>query len=267
MEKVLFDYKTNKFDRKFYCCTDIHGQYQLWAQIRDFLGEDDILFFLGDAIDRGPDGLKIMKELFEDKRVIYLPGNHEDSFFDLIPYLIKQDNDSTHYELHSEEDFALWIYNGGYDTYQEWKSLSKEDKEYLYKKLKELIEEEPEHYIFQRQDGKMVLLSHAGTSIEKTQTELTRLGCGQKPYLWDRRHYKYPWPEDEKWKDWMIIHGHTPVHLLEKQVEKADPEVLIYDDGHKIDLDLASFSYNKIALYDLDTDEIKYFYQKTDLVP
>lgn len=259
--ELLYEDKIIK-NRKFYCCTDIHGQYQLWAQIRDFLGKDDVLFFLGDAIDRGPDGLKIMKELFEDKRVIYLPGNHEDSFLDMMGYFLKGTPVKEY-----EEDLSLWLYNGGYETWQEWEKLTREEQEWYYLKVKELVTEDPDHYIFQRQDDKIILLSHAGTSIEKTQAELTRLGCGYRPYLWDRRHYKHPWPKQKQWEDWMVIHGHTPVQLLEKQVKDADPEVLIYDGGHKIDLDLASFSYDKIALYDLETNEIKYFYQKTDLVP
>ena len=61
-----------------YCFTDLHGMYNLWAQIRDYCKPDDTLIFLGDACDRGNDGLKIIYELLKDPRVIYLKGNHED---------------------------------------------------------------------------------------------------------------------------------------------------------------------------------------------
>ena len=63
---------------KTYAFTDLHGMYPLWEQIRDFCDESDKLIFLGDACDRGDDGLKIIKELLQDKRVTYIKGNHED---------------------------------------------------------------------------------------------------------------------------------------------------------------------------------------------
>ena len=67
-----------------YAFTDIHGNYNLWLAIKNYCKEDDEIFFLGDAIDRGPDGIKIMQELFKDKRVTYIIGNHEDMFLDYV---------------------------------------------------------------------------------------------------------------------------------------------------------------------------------------
>ena len=67
-----------------YAFTDIHGNYNLWLAIKNYCKEDDEIFFLGDAIDRGPDGIKIMQELFKDKRVTYIIGNHEDMLLDYV---------------------------------------------------------------------------------------------------------------------------------------------------------------------------------------
>ena len=63
---------------KVYACSDLHGMYKLWKQIENYLQEDDRLIFLGDAADRGTDGIQIMVELLADPRVTYLKGNHED---------------------------------------------------------------------------------------------------------------------------------------------------------------------------------------------
>ena len=49
--------------------TDLHGNYDLWAQIKEFLQEDDTLIFLGDAMDRGSRGFEIFMELLNDERV------------------------------------------------------------------------------------------------------------------------------------------------------------------------------------------------------
>ena len=51
--------------------TDLHGNYDLWAQIKEFLQEDDTLIFLGDAVDRGSRGFEIFMELLNDERVCY----------------------------------------------------------------------------------------------------------------------------------------------------------------------------------------------------
>ena len=57
-----------------FALSDLHGQWGLWQQIKQFLNQDDKLYFLGDAIDRGPKGYEIMKELLCDSRVTYIMG-------------------------------------------------------------------------------------------------------------------------------------------------------------------------------------------------
>ena len=87
-----------------YAFTDLHGQYELWKQIKEFCQPDDKLYFLGDAADRGIDGVRIMVELLADPRVIYLKGNHEyfiENFFF---------NNST------QEALEIWAKNGGEPT-------------------------------------------------------------------------------------------------------------------------------------------------------
>ena len=46
-----------------WCFSDIHGQRELFDQVMAEIGSDDTVYFLGDAIDRGPDGWNILKEL------------------------------------------------------------------------------------------------------------------------------------------------------------------------------------------------------------
>ena len=46
---------------KHYCFTDVHGNYNLWRQIHDYCDATDTIYFLGDAADRGEDGLQIIQ--------------------------------------------------------------------------------------------------------------------------------------------------------------------------------------------------------------
>ena len=48
-----------------YCAADWHGNYWVWEKVKEILKPDDILCFLGDAADRGPDGWRIIKELIK----------------------------------------------------------------------------------------------------------------------------------------------------------------------------------------------------------
>lgn len=43
-----------------YACADLHGQGWAWDAIKSRLAPSDYLYFLGDAVDRGPDGVRIM---------------------------------------------------------------------------------------------------------------------------------------------------------------------------------------------------------------
>ena len=67
-----------------YVTTDLHGNGLLWRKIKEKLNIDDTLYFLGDAIDRGPDGLYIMLNMLNDPRVTYIKGNHEQFAIDFL---------------------------------------------------------------------------------------------------------------------------------------------------------------------------------------
>ena len=234
---------------KTYCFTDIHGNYNLWKQISEYCDETDTIYYLGDAIDRGPDGLKIAVELLKDPRVIYLKGNHEEFMEDELPMMI----DNPWYFP------QLWSQNGGDPTIESVKELSEESKEWLYNKISNL----PIDYTFSNKNNQIIHLTHAGS------TPGFKLGENESYpdyYLWDRDHIYDEWPA--AYENYYEVHGHTPVPYialaLDCDIEVGEDEywnILKYCDNHKIDLDLGTILTNKIALFDLDTLSIeKYFY-------
>ena len=48
-----------------YAFSDIHGNYNLFRQIKNFIKENDVVFCLGDCCDRGLDGIKIIQEILD----------------------------------------------------------------------------------------------------------------------------------------------------------------------------------------------------------
>lgn len=232
---------------RHFACSDLHGMLNLWKQINEYCDETDTIFFLGDAADRGPDGLKLIKTLLTDKRVQYIRGNHEDMLINAF----------------YENDFWLVAYNGGDNTIKDFQKLSDDDQLFLIHRLEIL----PKELKYTNPNGVRIVMNHSGFNPKQYTTPEMK----KDPYIWDREQIIYPWEGDNRT---LIVHGHTPIpFLIQKLNEVAyitnnfynmpkkieDISVVNYCDGHKIDIDLGSFATGKAALLDLDTLEVQYF--------
>lgn len=248
---------------KTYAITDLHGQYDLWEQIKEYCDETDTIFCLGDAIDRGLDGFDIMRELIQDKRVTYLCGNHEEMFqICMSEYLDGR-----------FQNLSWWYSNGGSPTYDAAKNLDYHTIKWYIDKIIKM----PEEAEYTNAKGQVIHLSHAGTSLNYSKLDLHYFEMRHmNPFLWDRKHYMMKWPKDEQYENHYVVHGHTPVvimireflnmnHFHGEQVfnvtaDTKPTEILSYADGHKFCLDLGSFMTNTAALFDLDELRVeKYF--------
>ena len=102
-----------------YIMSDIHGQYDRYMKTLDeiSLGENDKLYILGDAIDRGPGSLDTLLDIMERDHVEMFLGNHEHM---MLTYLEGSDRES-------------WFYgvNGGRVTYEQFMSLNKEKRDQI----------------------------------------------------------------------------------------------------------------------------------------
>ena len=142
--------------------TDLHGNYNLWEQIKAFLKEDDTLIFLGDAIDRGDRGFEIFIEMLEDPRVVYLKGNHEDMMYEAF------------HDIGPDRGKILkhWTKkdNGGQKTLDNIKSL---DLDYDTKvEYINTIARLPHYAEYENADGIKFILCHAGYTPGKNWDEI-----------------------------------------------------------------------------------------------
>ncbi len=86
--------ETDPEDSRIYVIGDIHGcPEELSAMLSclkdiEHLSESDLVVFVGDYIDRGPDSKKVVDILLEFKKdnpsAIFLRGNHEDMLIDFL---------------------------------------------------------------------------------------------------------------------------------------------------------------------------------------
>lgn len=233
---------------KTYCLADLHGQYDLYEKIKNFIKPSDIIYFLGDAIDRGPESWKTLKAIYEDPQFIYLKGNHED----MMVRALKEYRKTGRIEGFS---CKIWFNNGGKETFESW---IKEGKDYSWI---EKIENLPYIEETLNKEGKLFILTHAGfTPREKDIIPNT------EDLLWDRDHFLDNWDE-ENFPNTYVVHGHTPWFYVARETDVSNPHIVSYcenrnDKCRKFDIDCGSFFTNVTALFDIDTFKPIYFHNK-----
>ena len=239
--------------------TDLHGNYNLFKQIQNYLGDNDRAICLGDNCDRGPDGIKIIQETLKDSRITYLQGNHEAMLVDAIRK--SQHNGNISFRMFDDADMEILRHNGTIPTLQALQLLPQEERDDLIEKIDRL----PISACTTGKNGCTVFLSHAGCHPPMLQ-EMDRDETKFK-LIWDRKHIAkeaFHYVENNKL---YIVHGHTPVQTLgfyNKQLKSYDKaEIVYYCGGHKIDLDICTPETNKVALFDLSTFEVIYFVDDT----
>ena len=193
-------------------------------KIKSFIKEDDTVICLGDCCDRGPDGIKIMQEILNDSRFIYLMGNHESMLIDAIEKNLLEDKPFDNYDLY------ILKHNGTLPTLEAYQSLSQDEQKTLFQKLVTL----PSLAVHKTKDNKDVFLCHAGANAETIWNENTE----EKTLQWNRKHIA-----TEKWNpnypNTYVIHGHTPVPAMgyyNKEYQKIldNFDALIFESIDKI---------------------------------
>ena len=111
-----------------YCIADIHGCYEAYRRLLDKIGFSggDMLYVLGDVVDRGPAGVELLERIRRSPNMVMLLGNHE--------YMCLQCFDPNA----TEKDHRRWARNGNAPTLAGLASLSETRREELLSFLKAL---------------------------------------------------------------------------------------------------------------------------------
>ncbi|HDR68514.1 MAG TPA: serine/threonine protein phosphatase, partial [Bacteroidaceae bacterium] len=207
--------------RRYFIIGDIHGEIRLLEKLLKEIESDrpDKLVFVGDYIDRGPHSkLVIDKLLSMDIETVCLMGNHEWMLLNAI--------ENTAYGYSPIE---LWYYNGAEATLRSFNSdsifsfHSGLDIKYL-----DFFRSLQMNHILHTGNGVDIIVTHAGISPEiplgdqiamKHYKDLhnyllkNHLDPGDS-FLWVRDQFFNAAPE--RWKNSMVVHGHTPVNKLRR---------------------------------------------------
>jgi len=220
---------------------DIHGYLSPLIKMIKIIdiNDKDLVVFIGDYIDRGPESKDVVQKLIElkflYKNIIFLKGNHEDMLLGSIGYdaVIKE--------------FNTWIYNGGTKTLLSYGLGIMDVEKMIYswsnRERSEMIMDvlPKSHIDFLRSLNSCIetdsyFICHAGVnpyaSIEEGKKNTFDL-------LWMRDHLLV---NDLRWEK-TVVCGHTPLEDV-----RITEKLICVDTG--------LFYFGKLSAIDLLTKKI-----------
>lgn len=230
-----------------YAISDIHGCYDKYRELLkniDF-SSNDTLYVLGDAIDRGPDGFKVLLDMASRPNVVGLMGNHEAMAIRAIPGILRGLLSVN--GIMSEEDAdakELWFYNGGELSLADflWLEDGQAQKAWNYMRSLPLYQEI-------EVGGKSFVLLHGGLNGFVSSRPLS--DYDPREILWCR-----PEPDTIYYSDKYLVLGHTPTQLFYDSAETAPQHPVFYLTDSFIDIDCGCvFPGGRLGCLCLDTME------------
>ena len=222
-----------------YALSDLHGFLELYYQAKDHVKPEDIIYFLGDAGDRGPQPWETIKVVAKDPQIVYIKGNHEDM-------LVKAAKEALDPDGYFSEAQRLLACNGGMDTLYEL--LNEENVWRWINHLNSL----PVNKYYTNANNQKILLCHAGTSLFANDPDSLPTG---RELMWDRLHY---YDNSDLLSSTIVVHGHTYINHLKEDIGLPTGEIveaLRYAEGKKYCIDAGSYRNRKALLLNLDTFE------------
>lgn len=175
----------------YYIIGDIHGHYfklkNLFDELRSHINPDDLVIFLGDYIDRGPDSFEVIEFLVALSGIyqtVFLMGNHEDMF---IKYLKRADYSGNF--IRNGGDYTLKSYH------ENLKAMSLPDSHMKFFNNLKLYYE-----------GSDFIAVHAGLNPDIDNITLQ----ARDDLIWIRGEF---YLADKKWPK-TVIFGHTPTPYI-----------------------------------------------------
>ena len=226
-----------------YVMSDIHGNYEDYKSLLEKVGfsDGDVLYVLGDVIDRGRRSIKILQDMMLRPNVIPLIGNHEYMGLQCLQFLMQDITEDSIASINEETVRGLleWQNVGGQATMDEFHKLNREEKQDIVDYLEEfsLYEEVTV-------GGKQYVLVHAGLcnfSIDRPMEDYQLYELLFKAPEYFRVYYP----------DKYLVTGHLPTCAIS---ENERPYFIFKGNNH-IAIDCGSGCGGQLGMLCLDTGE------------
>jgi serine/threonine protein phosphatase 1 len=224
-----------------YIMSDIHGHFDRYKEFLQYsnLGDNDILYIIGDVLDRGSEAIPLIQDIMQRNNVIMIKGNHEQMLLPILNDLMYQ-NKETQEQIINDEMAIAQI--GQEDTLRDFCKLGSHEQNQIINFISQLpIYEELEV------NGINYILVHGGlpnfSDMPLEYYDENELLFG--PHDFFINHYG---------NDTIIIVGHLPT----KFIDGATPHD-IYHINDTIAIDCGCGFGGKLGVLCLDTSEELYF--------
>lgn len=235
-----------------YVISDIHGhyaQFMAMLQAMDFHSQDT-LYLLGDVVDRGPDGIKILQYAMMQPNIYPILGNHEYMALSTLSWLV---NDEITDEFIAKLDvdrlagLSEWYAVGGDTTIAEFRRLDAEQRQNLLEYLGEFA-----LYANIMVNGREFVLTHAGLANFAPSRPLADYRLDELIFLspdYTRQYYPNKY----------LVTGHTITRRIYAQQLHVAVDALsrdydrIYREHNHIAIDCACGYDGRLGAICLDT--------------
>ncbi len=216
-----------------YAVADLHGQYEVFMQgiEKINLKPEDFLYVIGDAIDRGFDGIRILQEIKNSPNMDLVLGNHELLMLDSVNPDGKAICDGA--------DPILWLdWNGGAVTFDQYRDeLSVDERKDLLgwlrgRPLIKLVSAGGRDYVLCHS---YYMEGHEDKPLSDVPPDAAwdivwRSMFRDDPDTWCGDIYaEYP--------DKLFITGHVPVHRIVREYQNKYALPHPYQHGNLINID------------------------------
>lgn len=232
-----------------YVMSDIHGQDKTFHEMLKKIefSQNDMLYILGDVIDRGEGGINILQYIMSQSNIRLLIGNHEHMMCE-------------YYRTGLMHDAALWMQNGGGVTYNAMEQLNQKCRIAILDYLKECPVVVPQLKVGNR----MFYLTHAGIINRKTELLFKHAFIFDiDEAVWDRKFAINP-KKNKSFEGYRVIFGHTITANLPygRVNSKGQPCISYHKKAIAIDCGMANPKYGQLGC--LRLDDMKEYYVKGD---
>lgn len=238
-----------------YVMSDIHGDFEKYEKMLQKIKfrDADLLYILGDVIDRGKNSIKILSDMMMRSNVIPVLGNHEYAACVCLPKLLEEITDESIASLEEEDyrNLIEWSNIGGNTTIKELVKIPKEEREYILEYLEEFsLYEEVEV------NGREFVLVHAGLEHFSPERPLDDYDLSE--LIFETPDYDKVYFEKK-----YLVTGHLPTRvifardqgLLLEEVPKEKYSDQIFQKNRHIAIDCGCSYGGKLGCLCLDTLE------------
>lgn len=229
-----------------YVMSDLHGCYDKYKQMLEKINfsNEDTMYILGDVIDRGNDGIKILLDMMKRPNVVPMLGNHEYMAYRVLKKFnveITADNYNSHLDEEAIKMYENWMFNGGITTSRAFAKLEKSARDGIIEYLGEFdLYEELEV------NGNTFVLVHGGLVGFEEDKELDEYDIHD--IIWGRCDYARQY-----YKDKYLVTGHTPTYNIDENYKGK-----IYRRNNHIAIDCGAVFGGRLGCMCLDS--MKEFY-------